>query len=63
MPSSEVMGKFKKGKLHSGSPTGIVVTSAKQAIAIAASERDAERKHGGHYPDKAKPRKQGRDSR
>ena len=62
MPSSEVMKKFSKGRLHSGSPTGPVVTSAKQAVAIAASERDEERKNGGHYPDAAKLRK-GKDSR
>ena len=62
MPSSEVMPKFAHGKLHSGSKSGPVVTSAKQAIAIAASERAAEEEHGGKYPDKAKPRK-GKDSR
>jgi hypothetical protein len=56
------MKKFAKGKLHSGSVKGPVVTSAKQAIAIAASERDAERENGGTYPEKAKPRK-GKDSR
>lgn len=31
----EEMGKFKRGELHSGSPEGPVVTSRKQAIAIA----------------------------
>jgi len=62
MPSDEVMKKFSKGKLHSGSPKGPVVTSAKQAIAIAASERDAEREHRGKYPD-AKSRRGGKDSR
>jgi hypothetical protein len=62
MPANEVMKKFAKGKLHSGSVKGPVVTSAKQAIAIAASERDAERENGGTYPEKAKPRK-GKDSR
>lgn len=63
MPSDEVMKKFSKGKLHSGSAKGPIVTSAKQAIAIAASERDAEKAHGGTYPDKAKPPKRGKDSR
>ena len=63
MPANEVMKKFAKGKLHSGAKSGPVVTSAKQAIAIAASERDAEERNGGTYSDaKAKPRK-GRDSR
>jgi hypothetical protein len=61
MPSKEVMKKFAKGKLHSGSAKGPLVTSAKQAIAIAASEADAERTNGGKYPE-AKSRK-GRDSK
>jgi len=62
MPSNEVMHKFTKGKLHSGSAKGPVVTSTKQAIAIAASERDAEeRSPTGKYPE-AKSRK-GKDSR
>ena len=61
MPSNEVMRKFAKGKLHSGAKSGPVVTSAKQAIAIAASERDAEERNGGEYPE-AKP-KRGKDSR
>lgn len=34
-----VMGEFKHGQLHSGSPTGKVVTNRKQAIAIALSEQ------------------------
>jgi len=62
MPSEEVMKKFAKGKLHSGSKSGPTVTSAKQAIAIAASERDVEERNGEEYPEKAKLRK-GRDSR
>lgn len=32
------MGKFKKGKLHSGSKKGPIVSNPKQAIAIALSE-------------------------
>lgn len=32
------MDKFKAGELHSGSPTGPVVTNPKQAIAIALNE-------------------------
>lgn len=34
----KVMEEFKKGKLHSGSKKGPVVTKRKQAIAIALSE-------------------------
>lgn len=52
MPSSEVMGKFKRGALHSGSKTGPKVTSRKQAVAIMMSEKRAENKHGGKYPEK-----------
>ena len=64
MPSNEVMWKFAKGKLHSGAKSGPVVTSAKQAIAIAASERDAERENGGKYPDREAPKpRKGKDSR
>jgi hypothetical protein len=34
----KVMGEFKTGKLHSGSKSGPIVKSRKQAIAIAISE-------------------------
>lgn len=54
MPSSEVMSKFKRGKLHSGSKTGKTVTNPKQAIAIKMSEERAEKKHGGKYPERKK---------
>jgi hypothetical protein len=50
MPSSEVMHKFKKGKLKSGS--GGKVKSRKQAIAIMMSEKRKEKAHGGKYPEK-----------
>jgi hypothetical protein len=40
----EEMGKFKRGKLHSGSKKGKVVTSRKQAIAISLSEAGKSRK-------------------
>lgn len=43
MPASQVMGKFKRGKLRSGSKKGKKVTKRKQAIAIMMSER---RKYG-----------------
>src|SRR3990167_7154384 len=39
MPFSEVMGKFKRGKLHSGSKSGPKVKSRKQAVAIMMSEK------------------------
>jgi Family of unknown function (DUF6496) len=51
MPSSQVMHKWKTGKLHSGSKGGPKVTSQKQAIAIMLSEKRAEKKHGGKYPE------------
>lgn len=43
MPSSEVMHKWKKGKLHSGSKSGPKVKNRKQAIAIMMSERKKEK--------------------
>jgi len=52
MPSSEVMHKWKSGKLHSGSKTGPKVKSQKQAIAIMLSEKRAEDANGGKYPEK-----------
>jgi hypothetical protein len=39
MPYDEVMGKFKRGTLHSGSKAGPAVTSRKQAVAIMLSEK------------------------
>ena len=47
MPSSEVMGKFKSGRLRSSS--GDKVTNPKQAVAIMLSEKRNEQRHGGHY--------------
>ena len=40
----KVMGEYKSGTLHSGSKTGPVVKSPKQAIAIALSEARAAKK-------------------
>jgi uncharacterized protein DUF6496 len=40
----EEMHKFKEGELHSGSAAGPVVTSRKQAVAIALSESGQSRK-------------------
>jgi hypothetical protein len=39
MPFQEVMKKFKKGQLHSGSKKGPQVSNRKQAIAIMLSEK------------------------
>lgn len=39
MPWDEVMPKWKKGDLHSGSKTGPKVSNRKQAIAIMLSEK------------------------
>lgn len=39
MPFAEVMGKFKAGKLHSGSKGGPKVKSRDQAVAIMLSEK------------------------
>ena len=51
MPSSEVMHKWKGGKLHSGGPKGPMVESRAQAIAIMLSEKRKEATHGGSYPE------------
>ena len=53
MPWDEVMHKFKKGDLHSGSPSGPKVKNRKQAIAIMMSEK-REAQHGKkEYASKA----------
>jgi hypothetical protein len=52
MPSSEVMHKWKTGKLRSGSKSGPKVKNQKQAVAIMLSEKATEKKHGGKYPEK-----------
>lgn len=51
MPASQVMKKFKRGKLHSGSKAGPVVTNPKQAVAIKMSEA---RDEGKKIPKKAR---------
>jgi hypothetical protein len=43
MPSKEVMSKWKRGELHSGSKKGPKVKSRKQAIAIMMSEKAKEK--------------------
>jgi hypothetical protein len=55
MPSSEVMGKWKAGQLHSGSKKGPKVKSQAQAVAIMLSEKRKEQANGGHYPEKLGP--------
>lgn len=39
MPYTEVMSKFKRGALHSGSKKGPKVSNRKQAVAIMMSEK------------------------
>lgn len=59
MPSSEVLGKFKRGRLHSGSKSGPLVKSKAQAVAIMLSERRNEQEYGSPERPKrlAKPRR------
>ena len=58
MPYDQVMSKYKRGTLHSGSMQGPKVTSQKQALAIMMSEQRAAKKgkmeykagkHSEHY--------------
>jgi hypothetical protein len=46
MPSSKVMKKFEKHKLHAGSKHGPIVTNPKQAVAIKMSEEHKEKATG-----------------
>jgi hypothetical protein len=55
MPSSQVMHKWKTGKLKSSS--GDKVTSQSQAVAIMLSEKRNEQKHGGRYKEGSKAMK------
>jgi hypothetical protein len=63
MPASEVMPKFSRGQLHSGGPSGPVVTNPAQARAIAASEAEAAKEGKTEYQDhplrklRAKPKR------
>jgi hypothetical protein len=55
MPFDEVMHKFKKGELHSGSKKGPAVKSRKQALAIMMSEKRKAKGGKKEYKSK-KPR-------
>jgi len=57
MPAREVMKKFRKGKLHSGSKKGPVVTDPKQAKAILLSEARADGRDIPKAPKKKRSRK------
>lgn len=48
MPFDEVMGKFKRGSLHSGSKGGPTVTNRKQAVAIMLSEKRSSKSEYHH---------------
>jgi hypothetical protein len=52
MPYTEVMSKWGKGELHSGSKSGPKVTNQKQAVAIMLSEKRAAKKGKKEYQAK-----------
>lgn len=53
MPFDEVMDKFRKGTLHSGSDSGPKVTNPKQAVAIQYSEKRAAQGGKREYQSKS----------
>ncbi len=55
MPYTEVMHKFGKGLLHSGSKSGKKVTNRKQAIAIMLSEKKQAGKGKKEYESEDSP--------
>ena len=57
MPFTEVMHKWKTGKLHSGSKSGPPVRGQKQAVAIMLSEKRAAEGGKTEYQDLSKMRK------
>lgn len=59
MPWNEVMTKFKKGDLHSGSKSGPPVKKRKQAVAIMLSEKKKADEGDEEY--KPKPHKKAKD--
>lgn len=54
MPYTEVMHKWKTGKLHSGSKSGPPVHNQKQAVAIMLSEKRAAEGGKAEYQDLSK---------
>lgn len=54
MPYTEVMHKWKTGKLHSGSKSGPKVKSQKQAVAIMLSEKRASKSKPEYRPSNKK---------
>lgn len=48
------MHKYKHHELHSGSKSGPLVKSRKQAIAIMLSEKENESEYGGEYQESRK---------
>ena len=60
MPFDQVMGKYTRGELHSGSKRGPVVKSRKQAIAIRMSEQ--RKAQGGKREYQSKKRRGGFES-
>jgi hypothetical protein len=52
VPYNEVMPKFSKGELHSGSKSGPKVTNPKQAVAIMYSEKGEAKKGNKEYQAK-----------
>ena len=54
MPYDQVMKKFGKGELHSGSKKGPKVTNRKQAVAILMSEKAKAAQGGLEYQSKKK---------
>jgi hypothetical protein len=59
MPYDEVMSKFKRGQLHSGSKSGPKVTNRKQAVAIMLSEKRAAQEGKKEYQPVKKHQKGG----
>lgn len=57
MPWNEVMDKFKKGKLHSGSKSGPPVKKRSQALAIMLSEKEKADEGEPEYKAKKKSKK------
>lgn len=57
MPFTEVMHKWKTGKLHSGSKSGPPVRNQKQAVAIMLSEKRKVESGDKEYQDLSKMKK------